>query len=227
MLALEAELGTPPQLLAIVGTRTATVDNKSFYLARQWTFRALRREFGPVEYGSFLEFTTGLAQRSGGLRRPHWNWFLKTAGAVDDVRQVVRDNWCRHVDAEPDAQYVEEVRDGQAAPRYIALHFEKPDQAPPPGWTGQRLNFSRGFFDGRTVTEMRALAHEAQAVRRLRWALLDSESGWAFRMDPTLLQAAIEGVVRERASTVWELIAVDPRRVETYLSVDPATGEIV
>jgi hypothetical protein len=233
MVALENELGTPPQLLAIVGTRTATVDNRAFYRAREFTFRALRKEVGPVQYGSFLEFTTGLGQRSGGLRRPHWNWFLKLPPAacdspadVDQVRELIREHWCRHVDAEPDAQYVEQVRDATAAPRYVALHFEKPDQAPPEGWSGQRLNFSRGFFDGRTVTEMRALAHEAQALRRLRWALLDSDAGSIFRERPELLQQAIESRLAQRARTVWQLKAVGPKRVEAYLSMDPATGEI-
>lgn len=226
MVGLESVLGTPPALLAIVGTRTATVDNRAFYLARQWTFRALRKEFGPVEYASFLEFTTGLGARSGGLRRPHWNWFLKVDGAAGDVRALVREHWCRHVDAEPDAQYVEEVRDATAAPRYVALHFEKPEQAPPPGWSGQRLNFSRRFFDGRTVTEMRALAHETQAVRRLRWALLDSDAGWVFRMRPELLQQAVDDRMAQRARTLWRLAAVHPRRVEAYLNMDPATGEV-
>lgn len=226
MLALEHELGTGPQLLAIVGTRTATVDNRAFYRARSETFRALRSEFGPTEYGSFLEFTTGLAATSGGLRRPHWNWFLKTAGAVDDVRQLVRESWCRHVDADPAAQYVEEVRDGRAAPKYIALHFAKPEQAPPAGWSGQRLNFSRGFFDGRTVTEMRELAHQAQALRRLRWALLDGPGGEVFAERPELLQRAIEDRLAQRARTVVSLLAVHPKRVELYLSMDPATGEV-
>jgi hypothetical protein len=229
MLELEAELGTAPNLLAILGTRTVTTDNRLFYKAREKLMLALRRRWPEAQYASLLEFTTGHAERSGGLRRPHWNLFLKGIPDedADQVRELVRRIWCQHVDAEPAAQYVEVVRDGRAAARYVALHFQKESQAPPAGWRGQRFNASRHFFDGRTRAEMRVLAREAQLVARLRWTLLNSSIAWIFRTDPDLLGRLIEARLAERAATEWELLAVSPLKVEALLSMDPETGEIL
>jgi hypothetical protein len=171
MLAIQAREGDAPELLAILGTRTPTADPKPFYNGRRLVLRALRRRWPDAGYASLLEFTTGMGPRSGGLRRPHWNLFLRgiPTAAVDDARAVTREIWCEHVDAEPGVQYVEVVRDSAAAAKYVALHFQKESQAPPEGWRGQRFNCSRQFFPGRSVTEMRALAKAELRTKREVW----------------------------------------------------------
>jgi hypothetical protein len=217
MLSLDALEDTRPQLLAIVGTRTATTDPEPFYGGRRAVVRALRDRFGrQVEYCSLCEFTTGKGARAGGQRRPHWNVFLKgiDPADVDEAREIVRAVWCRHVDAEPEAQYVEVVRSVGAAAQYVAMHFHKRDQAPPEGWRGQRFNASRGFYDGRTRREMRVLARRdlqrEREIHKVRQA--------APELDPEDVIEVATQLLWLRYERSWSIVSTSPLRAEKLLA---------
>lgn len=209
MLSLDAVDDTQPRVLAILGTRTATTDTEPFYRAREFVIRALRDRFGrDVEYSSLQEFTTGLGPRSGGQRRPHWNLFLKgiPAELVAEAREIIRRVWCRYVDAEPDYQYVEELRDAAAAAQYVALHFQKEGQSPDVGWRGQRFNCSRGYFGDLTRAQARDRARESLRVdRELFKALRDGLEG-------EHAQLAADEAIEIAAATTWELHREAPPR---------------
>ena len=202
MLSMQAIDGPAPELLMVFGTRTATNDPAPFYRGRSEVVRALRREFGPVSYACLSEFTTGKSHYSGGLRRPHWNMLVGgvPADVVDQVRELVIPIWCQHVDAEPEAQYAEALRDTAALMRYLADHFTKTDQQPPTGeaWKHkQRFNCSRNYFSPLTRAEARELAwwslqHDREVVKAQR----------AGEADP---MTVAEEAVDELRSLTWSL----------------------
>ncbi len=171
MLSLDAMEGDPPTVLLVLGTRTATVDMAGFYRGLEQVKRALKRRWPAVEYASLVEFTTGYGERSGGLRRPHWNLLLKGVPVGDHalVHAVAAPVWCRHVDAEPQAQHASTIGLAGALMKYLSLHFQKASQQPPAGFTGQRFNCSRGYFTGCSIGTARARAREALALKREVW----------------------------------------------------------
>jgi hypothetical protein len=210
MLLLDALDGDAPQLWLCLGTRTATTDLDPFYNALRLVKRALRRRWPAAEYAALLEFTTGYGPRSGGLRRPHWNVLLKgiPAAALDQVGDVVRRVWCRHVDAEPAAQHVGEVTGADGLMRYIALHFQKESQAPPAGFSGQRFNCSRGYFGDRTRAQARSRARESIARRRAVW-----RAGQAGIEDAYDRELAAHQALKLNAATRWVLTTASGARI--------------
>jgi hypothetical protein len=171
MLALDALGGDAPTMLAILGTRTATLDMAAFRRGRDMLVRALRGSWPAFEYACEVEYTTGYGPRAGGERRPHWNWLTKGIpdDDVDGARELMREMWCTHVDAEPERQYVELLRSAGAALKYVTAHYMKASQRPPEGFTGQRFNCSRGYFGSITVTTARARARESLRLKRELW----------------------------------------------------------
>jgi hypothetical protein len=208
MLSLDAIDGQAPEIVAILGTRTATADPKPFYDGRRLVMRALRRRWPDAEYASQAEFTTGKGPRSGGERRPHWNVLLKgiPAADVDQVRDVVREIWCQHVDAEPAYQYVEALQSPAAFMTYVAMHFQKASQAPPEGWSGQRFNASRAYFTGRTRAEARAAARDSLAIERETFKAARA----GFEGDE--LHQVVDRALQIRDETTWELLREPPPR---------------
>jgi hypothetical protein len=221
MLSLDALDDTRTQLLAIVGTRTATTDPRPFYLGRRKVIEALRERFGrQVEYASLCEFTTGKGRNADGQRRPHWNVFLKgiDPADLDEARSIVRGVWCRHVDADAAAQYVEVLRDLGAAAQYVAMHFHKRDQAPPEGWSGQRFNCSRTYFVGRTRAEMRRLARADVQRDREIWKVAQA----APDLDTETVIDLAEQLLWLRDEREWSLISTTPGRAERLLAASSA-----
>jgi hypothetical protein len=220
MLALDALDGDGPTVLVIVGTRTATFDPKPFYRGRQELVRHLRRRWvRQVEYSALCEFTTGDGRLSGGQRRPHWNIFLKglPLADLDEIREVVREVWCRHVDAEPWLQYCEAIRDPTAAANYVAMHFQKEQQSPPVGWSGQRFNSSRRYYGDTTRAEMRLRARASlQEHRELHKAAKRNPEA-----TPDELAAAAAIATARAAETTWQLVATSPRQAERLLAGQP------
>ncbi|HLY51364.1 MAG TPA: hypothetical protein VKR21_19390 [Solirubrobacteraceae bacterium] len=170
MLVLDALEGDAPQLIAILGTRTATLDMEAFANARREVVRAVRRRWPDAEYAYEVEFTTGYGPKSGGRRRPHWNWFWKRIPRADwtVASWVIVTTWCRYVDAEPRAQYVDLIRNEIGLTKYITEHFMKASQRPPSGFRGQRFCASRGYF-GLSVQTARARARESLKLKRELW----------------------------------------------------------
>lgn len=158
----------PPEVWAVLTTRTVELDMAPFYRGREKMIKALRRRW-PVEYACLLEFTTGYGPRSGGERRPHWNLLFRGLGRgeLDEAAEIVRRVWCAHADAEPAHQHVGEITGAEGLVRYVALHFQKESQAPPPGFRGQRFNCSRAYFDDASVAEMRVDASLSLADKAL------------------------------------------------------------
>lgn len=208
MLSLQALAGPAPEVIAVLGTRTVTWDPAPFYKAREYVVAALRREFGPeVGYACLSEFTTGKGTNSGGRRRPHWNMPLRGVAVelVDQVRDVVIPTWCKHVDADPRAQYVEPLRDTAALMRYVANHFSKRDQQPPQDkrWKHkQRFNCSRNYF---------APLSRAQAREEAWWSLqLEREIVKAVNAGADDPMAAADVALERLRATSW---VVHDRRV--------------
>jgi hypothetical protein len=214
MLALDAMEGDAPEVLVVLTTRTATIDMARFSVGLEKVLRALRRRWSTAEYASLVEFTTGYAERSGGLRRPHWNLLLKGVPAADAelVQQLAARIWCQHVDAEPAGQHAAAIYAAGGLMRYLALHFQKASQQPPDGFTGQRFNCSRGYFTGCTRAVARRRAREALRLKRELWKARELYADLADVEDPDV-QAAIARDVeltgqrnyRQAVATRWVL----------------------
>jgi hypothetical protein len=219
MLVLDALQGDAPQLVAILGTRTVTLDMAAFALGRQRVREEVRKRWPAAEYAYEVEFTEGYGPRSGGKRRPHWNWFWKGIPRHDwtVASWVIVTTWCRYVDAEPQAQYVDLIRNEIGLTKYVTEHFMKASQRPPEGFTGQRFCASRGYFGGITVTTARARARESLRSKRERWKAI--QAGHEAHDVELLVHQALELAAR----TVWVLtndrgarvgaIGHDPRRM--------------
>lgn len=122
--------------------------------------RAAQRRWPNARWAVIVEF-----QRRGAL---HLNLLVKGVPVEDAeaLHAVLSARWCARVDAEPHAQFVGAVSDGGGLVRYIALHFLKPGQAPPLGWRGHRVSYSRDYLV-RPAAAMRQEARAALRVKRL------------------------------------------------------------
>jgi hypothetical protein len=161
--------------------------------------KRLRRRYGRVEYFSAVEFTTGLAERSGGERRMHSHNLLKFRDASDvdviDVERLVRETWRATTGA-----YVVEVAaliSPGAALGYLALHHRKPEQAAPAGWRGMVERHSQGYFV-RSIGELRQEARVELQAEAIAWA-----KGLPFELAALEVAATDWSVVRvyERANS--------------------------
>jgi hypothetical protein len=205
LLQLDALHGQAPEVIAIVGTRTPSVDPADFYDARELLLRAIRAKWPDAQTATLVEFTTGKGRLSGGLRRPHWNVLIKgvPVGDVDELRDVVRTSWCRNVDALPEHQYVAPIAEVGGLLRYVAEHFLKPEQAPPEGWRGHRLLKSRGYL----WTDTAAARAAAREALQHRWAVnRQIRRGLSAHDAELVAHQALEVA----AATTWELVTVDP-----------------
>lgn len=172
LLTLDALYGVAPTVYGLLTTRTPTKDMSGFYEARRQIFRAWRRRWPAVEVAWLLEFTTGRGIRSGGLRRPHWNATIKGVplDQLDQARDVMREVWCRHVDALPEHQDLQPIRSAGGLMRYIAMHFQKQSQAPPEGFKGSRFTYTRGYL-WLPAPQAREAARESLRRKRVAWSV--------------------------------------------------------
>jgi hypothetical protein len=210
--------------------------------AEERLWRDLRASHGrQVEYCGFLEWTSGNAPTSGGLKRRHLHHTVK--GLDFEPGDVVyeADKWGREVARLPelearvstwwrrhtgDAWQVEcrPLRTPMGAVAYLVLHHHKREQAPPPGTKHvKRLRPSRGYFN-RPIADYRREARELLRDERLfaeLVAVLDVPDGI-----PSYLveERIVERVDEARDRAKWEapkLVHVRERQV-----VDRATGEV-
>lgn len=134
--------------------------------------RAVRREVAPhARYCSFLEFTTGTAERSGGIRRPHQHalWKGLDPSQAEAVEAIARRIWKRIAGAT--VHQVEEISTPAGATMYVASHHQKESQAPPKSWgPTRRVRPSRGYYS-MPADELRAAATEKLADARYRHSL--------------------------------------------------------
>jgi len=219
MLVRDALAGDAPRLLMILGTRTATVDMAAFQAGKDHLVKAMRRRWPAAEYACQVEFTTGYGPRSGGLRRPHWNYFWKGIpdADLDQARDLALRIWCRHVDALPARQYVALIDNAVGLTKYVTQHFMKASQSPPASFTGQRFNCSRGYFGSLTRRQARAQAREALASKRELYRLQKVIA------DPYDLELAVHLAVKRDAATRWVLTTASGARLSaTHLGPELA-----
>ncbi len=198
----------------------------------------MRSELGTFEYCGHVEFTTGLAARSGGHRRWHEHLLCKLPADVPAAQAVaLQAGISRITERLIGAPRVEvaELRTPAGAAGYLTHHHGKTAQLPPPGWTGRRFRPSRRYFD-RPAAERRALAQahvlDEQVVRMVRANMrldesLDAagEEEWSDRLTAELDRAraeAAQGVELVRVQQVpaefgpdglpsaWELQVLGP-----------------
>lgn len=178
MLWLDAmEQGSPP-LWLLLTTSDPIWDGETWRRSMAKVWKAVRRRWPDAEYASLIEFTTGYGPRSGGLRRPHANLFLRGVQGHDEeeLHRVVSSVWCSRMAARPEQQRVYRVAEDRGGmrglTRYVSLHFLKESQQPPKGWRGQRFRSSRGYFV-RSRAELRAEARRGLKLKRLTALLGD------------------------------------------------------
>jgi hypothetical protein len=124
--------------------------------------RSLKRQWPSVRWACLVEF-----QRRGAL---HLNLLIKGVPVEerDELLEHASRVWCARVDAEPVGQSATVVTDGGGLVRYLSLHFLKPAQAPPIGWRGHRVSYTRDYLV-RPASAMREEARRSLTVRRELW----------------------------------------------------------
>jgi hypothetical protein len=205
LLALDALQGLAPRVWLCLTTPSDSIDPADFYRAREKLVLALRRRWPHLEWAALVEFTTGYGSGSGGLRRPHWNVLLKGVGPDElaELTAIVARVWCPRVAGDPRAQHVGLVAEFGGLMRYIALHFQKQEQAPPAGWRGHRFLKSRGYLWTGTE-EARQLAREALRLKREVWKLEQLGLDGLTALD--VAQARVDAA----SELAWELVRLQP-----------------
>lgn len=192
-----------PQVWCVLTTVDPRMGPKDLWKPLEQTVRAVRRRFPDFQYACLPEYTTGMAPRSGGHRRLHLNLVIKGVppDRADELQDVLRRLWSARTGA--DQVYVGELRAVGGVIRYLALHFQKPGQAPPTGWAGHRVRFSRGYLV-RPASIMREEARESLREKRRVW-----RARKLFPEAPAELIEAIVQVMREQDhARRWYLVEV-------------------
>jgi hypothetical protein len=165
--------------------------------------KALRRRWPDAQYLAWVEFTTGRARRSGGYRRIHLHAFLKGIPADDmaEAEAIARSIWRLRTGAH--VVTCEPIRTMRAAVNYLALHHQKPGQAPPRWWKGRRVRPSRGYWSRPSV----ALRAEARTIlaERVRLMLATRQLG---PDAPAELVELVVAEMRAEAEGAWEVVRV-------------------
>jgi len=190
-----------------------------FTKAVEQVIRAIRRRFPELEYLGFIEFTTGVGPKSGGMRRIHAHIFFRGASAIALVEDVARSVWCERMPGtRPERQTVEPIRTPEAMFRYLAAHHLKPSQAPPADWWGKRVRPSRGWWV-RPVAELRLEAREAVAFERRVWR---ARNELGVSADPALIAAYVQDL-EASAKGEWVLWRTHTTERGTVVPVGPFT----
>lgn len=146
MLRIDAETNSAPGYVLTLTSREPVEDAAAYRRACSQFWRAFRKRWGHAEYCGFIEWTTGDAPTSGGLRRMHSHWLVKLDEELelDAVQAWASREWSKLTGAWV-VQFAA-LRSVGGVVGYLALHHEKMEQAPPAGWTGRRLRPSQGYF---------------------------------------------------------------------------------
>lgn len=182
--------------------------------------KLVRAELGPVRCCSFLEFTTGKARRSEGIRRPHLHTLWKDVNPADGPVIAGSAGYVLESRAGAWRHDVEEIRSPAGATMYLARHHLKESQAPPKEWgPTRRVRPSRGYWS-RPAAELRTEAVALVRTKRIeslmwgRWLdrvadgeVIPEEVWEDFVVEPALKQAPPEVLkVREVAGRMIEVI---------------------
>jgi len=211
--ALDGMLGEAPTVYVVTTTRETKPSLDAVKEAKRRLISKLRDRWPRLEYACIVEFTTGRGERSGGRRRPHWNWLFKGV-PLDElaaVEAVVAEVWTAYLDAEPAAQWVGPVSEVGGLMKYLSLHFHKESQRPPKWWKGHRVTRSRGYL----WTESWKAHREASESLRFKRELHKAEQA-GYEGSEAFVVAEAEAV--RKAALRWECVE---------LTVDTSTGELV
>lgn len=211
MVGLDADQ-EQPRVVSTTTTRDPVTPARLREGQRQFV-REVRRKVAPkARYCAFVEFTTGRARTSGGIRRPHQHalWKDLPAEACAEVEAIARRVWKRIAGAY--VHEVEEIRTPAGAAMYVASHHQKESQAPPKEWGPiRRVRPSRGYWS-KGAKELRQEATEKLRDSRLRWVL-----------EQMLLdQGVADEYVLEEA---WEAARARPRPV--VVKVKEIGGQVI
>lgn len=145
MVGLDAEV-EQPRVVSTFTTRDH-VTPADLREASRAIMRQVRAQFGPVEYCHFLEFTTGRAERSRGVRRPHLHTLWKGLAPDDGPLVSAIASYVLEKVSGAYRQEVEEIRTAGGAMHYVASHHMKESQAPPEWWgPTRRVRPSKGYW---------------------------------------------------------------------------------
>lgn len=165
--ALDAERYGFPTVGMTLTTRGPLTPER-FRRGVERVFDVVRGEHPGVAYLGNVEFTTGKAKRSGGVRRMHEHLLLKgmpEAHDYDYLEDEVRYAWERETGAH--VVEVRKLRSAAGATAYLVAHHNKTEQRPPDGWKGKRFRPSREYF-GEPISSLRREAQMLLRSRRLR-----------------------------------------------------------
>jgi hypothetical protein len=164
----------PPTHALTLTTRDPETPSAVYRDASAYVWKRLRRHYGTVEYFGSIEWTTGLAERSGGQRRLHGHYLVKGL-ADEDVRLVehhVREAWRASTGNAGFKAWRIEVAAlivPGAAIHYLNLHHRKAAQAPPEEWRGMVERASRGYWH-MPIAELRAEAKLQLRAEAIEWS---------------------------------------------------------
>jgi hypothetical protein len=132
MLVIDAEAGEAPRYSVTLTTRDPATRAEQVRRGMQNVILALRRRYGRAEYFARIEFTTGMAPRSGGNRRIHVHMVIKSdpGWVLREARGVIRSAWMARNPGAWRLQ-VAALRTVVGALHYLSLHHAKAEQAPP------------------------------------------------------------------------------------------------
>lgn len=222
VLALDAMTNSAPALWSVTTTRTATLDMTSFRRGRDNVRRAVKRRWPDARAATMVEFQTGRGTNSGGKRRAHFNDMWKGIPAEDgaELHDVICGPWLRNVDATRKGQYVGTIEETGGLMRYLALHFQKQDQAPPKGWRGHRFRAMAGYLE-QPMAEAREQARQSLRFKREVWKLRDSG------LSAEQVNDLAERALHEANELAWELVRLQD--VPTAFSDDgmPSAWETI
>lgn len=182
MFGLDAAQDSP--VLALTTTTRVWIPDWKLRRVTEEFVEKVRGRISPeFQYAWEREWTTGLGERSGGLRRTHYHWLLKGVGREDGsaLLDVAREVYGRHAGSW--VHHVQPVWDAAGFGRYIAGlvgHHLKAAQSAPKGWKGRRVGTSRRYYS-QAASELRARAEgmvrEERLIGRLERQLADEFAG--------------------------------------------------
>jgi hypothetical protein len=192
VLNIDAKLD-PPTVIMTLTTVDPDFGSEQFRVAEASLWRALRRDYPDLRYYAILEWTTGESPTSGGDRRMHIHVLLKglplapaderqgmlvSAETAAELKERVSELWEMYTGG-AFIVYCEPVRAPAAAIGYVAGHHFKPEQAPPPQFSGpgrrlKRVRHSQrrtAYFRNVPIAQLRQVVQAEMADERLERAV--------------------------------------------------------
>lgn len=231
MLMIDARENCPPTHVLTLTTHHPDTTQRMYKQASAAVWLRLRRHYGAVDYFGSIEFTTGTARLSGGLRRMHGHYLVKGLGGCDVVatEALIRSTWekslARHgwEFAAWRIELAALIVPG-AALVYLGLHHKKPRQAPPEGWRGMVDRPSRGYF-ALPVEELRERARDELAVEAWRWSTGVDPGDAEFIVDELRAERERRRAELQAARAAWREEEAEAWRAAMVIAEDEAEWE--